>query len=68
MVTNFKNISIREMFDKLVEGNPTYSFGEILYSFCRLYSGSDAKISDLINITDEEMYGLIYEASKIEKE
>lgn len=62
---NFKNNAIRELqgFSKEF---PTYTLGELLYSALRL---TDAKtISDLLTLSDEEIFSAIEKTTQQEKE
>jgi hypothetical protein len=62
---NFKNNAIRElqMFSKEF---PNYSLGELLYSSLRL---TDAKkISDLLTLSDEEIFSAIEKTKQQEED
>lgn len=62
---HYKNEALRQL-TQLLKDNPDYSFGEVLYSMLRLTSSE--KISDLKNLSDEDIYTAIEKASDLEKE
>ncbi len=62
---NFKNNALREL-PNFAKEFPEYSLGEILYSAIRL-TGSK-KISDLLILSDEEIFSAIEKAKIQEKE
>ena len=62
---NFKNNALREL-QNLSKDFPEYSLGEILYSALRLTGAK--KISDLITLSDEEIFSTIEKAKTQEKE
>lgn len=62
---NFKNNALREL-QNLSKDFPEYSLGEVLYSTLRLTGAK--KISDLITLSDEEIFSTIEKAKKQEKE
>jgi hypothetical protein len=62
---NFKNNALREL-QNLSKDFPEYSLGEILYSACRLTGAK--KISDLLILSDEEIFSAIERAKTQEKE
>ena len=62
---NFKNNSIREVAN-FSKDFPDYSLGEILYSVIRVTGAK--KISDLLLLTDEEIFTAIEKAKTQEKE
>lgn len=62
---NFKNNAIREL-QVFAKEFPTYTLGELLYSSLRL---TDAKtISDLLTLSDEEIFSAIEKTTQQEKE
>jgi|688.fasta_scaffold333631_3 hypothetical protein len=62
---NFKNNALREL-QNLSKDFPEYSLGEILYSALRLTGAK--KISDLIRLSDEEIFSTIEKSKEKEKE
>lgn len=62
---NFKNNALREL-PNFSKEFPDYSFGEILYSVIRLTGAK--KISDLLTLSDEEIFSAIEKAKLQEKE
>jgi hypothetical protein len=62
---NFKNNAIREL-QNFTKEMPNYSLGEILYSALRLTDVS--KISDILLLTDEEIFTAIEKTIEQEKE
>jgi hypothetical protein len=62
---NFKNNAIREL-QSFSKEFPSYTLGELLYSALRL---TDAKtISDLLTLSDEEIFSAIEKTTQQEKE
>lgn len=62
---NFKNNALREL-QNLSKDFPEYSLGEILYSALRLTGAK--KISDLITLSDEEIFSAVEKAKTEERE
>lgn len=62
---NFKNNALREL-PNFAKDFPEYSLGEILYSAIRLTGAK--KISDLLILSDEEIFSAIEKAKIQEKE
>lgn len=62
---NFKNNALREL-PNFSKEFPDYSLGEIIYSVVRLTGAK--KISDLLLISDEEIFSAIEKAKLQEKE
>jgi hypothetical protein len=62
---NFKNNALRELLNFSKEF-PEYSLGEILYSVIRITGAK--KISDLLTLSDEEIFSAIEKAKVQEKE
>lgn len=62
---NFKNNALREL-SILSKELPDYTLGEILYSVIRLTSAK--KTSEILNLTDEEIFSAIEKAKTQEKE
>jgi hypothetical protein len=62
---NFKNNALREL-QNLSKDFPEYSLGEVLYSALRLTGAK--KISDLITLSDEEIFSAVEKAKTQEKE
>jgi hypothetical protein len=62
---NFKNNALRELTNFAKEF-PEYSLGQILYSAIRLTEAK--KISDLLTLSDEEIFSAIEKAKIQEKE
>ena len=62
---NFKNNALREL-PNFAKDFPEYSLGEILYSAIRLTWAK--KISDLLILSDEEIFSAIEKAKIQEKE
>jgi hypothetical protein len=62
---NFKNNALREL-PNFAKEFPEYSLGEILYSAIRLTGAK--KISDLLILSDEEIFSAIEKAKIQEKE
>lgn len=62
---NFKNNALREL-PILAKELPEYSFGELLYSVIRLTGAK--KVSDLLSLSDEEIFSAIEKAKIQEKE
>jgi hypothetical protein len=62
---NFKNNAIREL-QEFSKEFPDYTLGELLYSAIRLTGAS--KISDIMNISDEDMFSAIEKTRQEEKE
>lgn len=63
---NYINIAIREL-DSFSKEFPEYSLSEILFSVLRLDSRV-VKLSDILQIQDDELYDLITEAKIEEKD
>ena len=57
---NYKNIATREL-EAFRKEFDNYSITEILFAVLRL-DGIVSKLSDILNITDEEFYHLVTEA------
>lgn len=69
---NYKNINKRELAD-IAEHFPnekgnSYSIPEILYSIIRIAIGSEGKVKDIKNLTEQELYTAINNAKQIENE
>lgn len=62
---NYKNNAIRELQDFAKEF-PSYTFGELLYSTLRLTNVT--KISDLLTLSDEDLFSAIEKTKQEEKE
>ena len=62
---NFKNNAIRELQDFSKEF-PNYTLGELLYSALRLTSAK--KLSDLLELSDEDIFSAIEKTKEEEKE
>lgn len=62
---NFKNNALREL-QNLSKDFPEYSLGEILYSALRLTGAK--KISDLVTLSDEEIFSAVEKAKTEERE
>lgn len=62
---NFKNNALREL-QNLSKDFPEYSLGEVLYSAFRLTGAK--KISELLMLSDEEIFSAIEKAKTQEKE
>ena len=62
---NFKNNAIRELQDFSKEF-PDYTLGELLYSTLRLTGVT--KISDLLTLSDEDIFSAIEKTKQEEKE
>ena len=62
---NFKNNALREL-PNFSKEFPDYSLGEIIYSVVRLTGAK--KISDLLLISDEDIFSAIEKAKLQEKE
>jgi hypothetical protein len=62
---NFKNNALREL-QNLSKDFPEYSLGEVLYSAIRITGAK--KISDLLTLSDEEIFSAIEKAKTQEKE
>lgn len=62
---NFKNNALREL-QNLSKDFPDYSLGEILYSALRLTGAK--KISDLLTLSDEEIFSAVEKAKSQERE
>lgn len=60
---NFKNNALRELL-VLTKDFPDYTLGEIFYSIFRLTNTK--KVSDLLTLSDEEIFSAI-EKSKIQE-
>lgn len=61
---NYKNIAIRE-FEAFRKEFPEYSITEALFSILRL-DNNVRKLSDILNVSDEQFYHLVTEA-KVEE-
>jgi hypothetical protein len=62
---NFKNNAIREL-QEFSKEFPDYTLGELLYSAIRLTSAK--KISDIMILTDEDIFSAIEKTRQEEKE
>jgi|Laugrespbdmm15sd_2_1035082.scaffolds.fasta_scaffold00111_6 hypothetical protein len=62
---NYKNNAIRELQDFSKEF-PEYTLGELLYSTLRLTNVT--KISDLLTLSDEDIFSAIEKTKQEEKE
>jgi hypothetical protein len=62
---NFKNNALREL-PILSNELPKYTLGELLYSVIRLTGAK--KVSDLLELSDEEIFSAIEKAKLQEKE
>lgn len=62
---NFKNNALREL-QNFTKEFPDYTMGEVLYSFLRLTGAK--KISDILELSDEEIFSSIEQATYQEKE
>ena len=62
---NFKNNALREL-QNFSKDFPDYSLGEILYSALRLTGAK--KISDLLTLSDEEIFSAVEKAKSQERE
>ena len=62
---NYKNNAIRELQDFSKEF-PNYTLGELLYSTLRLTNAT--KISDLLLLSDEDLFSAIEKTKQDEKE
>jgi hypothetical protein len=62
---NFKNNALREL-QNLSKDFPEYSLGEVLYSAIRITGAK--KISDLLTLSNEEIFSAIEKAKTKEKE
>lgn len=54
---------------QLIQQYPDYSIGQILFSFCRIATNSNGqgKLSDLLHISDKEIYNAIEKAKTAEE-
>lgn len=54
---------------QLIQQYPDYTIGQVLFSFCRIATNTNGsgKLSDLLNISDKEIYNAI-ERAKTEEE
>jgi hypothetical protein len=62
---NFKNNAVREL-QEFSKEFPDYTLGELLYSALRLTGAK--KISDILELTDEEIFSAIERTKQEEKE
>ncbi len=62
---NYKNNAIREL-QEFSKEFPSYTLGELLYSALRLTNSN--KISDLLLISDEDLFSAIEKTKQEEKE
>lgn len=62
---NFKNNAIREL-QEFSKEFPEYTLGELIYSAIRLTSAK--KISDIMLLTDEDIFSAIEKTRQEEKE
>lgn len=62
---NYKNNAIRELQDFSKEF-PNYTLGELLYSILRLTNIT--KVSDLLTVSDEDLFSAIEKTKQEEKE
>jgi hypothetical protein len=62
---NFKNNAVREL-QEFAKEFPEYTLGELLYSAIRLTSAK--KISDIMLLTDEDIFSAIEKTRQEEKE
>lgn len=62
---NFKNNAVREL-QEFSKEFPDYTLGELLYSALRLTGAK--KISDILGLTDEEIFSAIERTKQEEKE
>lgn len=62
---NFKNNAVREL-QEFSKEFPDYTLGELLYSTLRLTGAK--KISDILELTDEEIFSAIERTKQEEKE
>lgn len=62
---NFKNNAVREL-QEFSKEFPDYTLGELLYSALRLTGAK--KISDILALTDEEIFSAIERTKQEEKE
>jgi hypothetical protein len=62
---NFKNNAVREL-QEFSKEFPDYTLGELLYSALRLTGAK--KISDILELTDEEIFSAIEITKQEEKE
>lgn len=62
---NFKNNAVREL-QEFSKEFPEYTLGELLYSAIRLTSAK--KISDIMLLTDEDIFSAIEKTRQEEKE
>lgn len=62
---NYKNNAIRELQD-FSKDFPSYTLGELLYSALRLTNIT--KISDLLLVSDEDLFSAIEKTKQEEKE
>jgi hypothetical protein len=65
---NYKPL-IQDRVDEFFEENPTYSWGQLLYSIRgRLRKSRKNKDLDFVDITDEEFYQGIMLATQVERD
>lgn len=62
---NFKNNAVREL-QEFSKEFPDYTLGELLYSALRLTGAK--KISDILELSDEEIFSAIERTKQEEKE
>jgi len=62
---NYKNNAIREV-QEFSKEFPDYTLGETLYSFLRLLNIQ--KLSDLLQLSDEDIFSAVERAKQEEKE
>jgi hypothetical protein len=65
----FEKISAVNEIKELIKLNPDYTLGQILYSFCRIatHKNGTGKLSDLLNISDNEINNAIEQAKHEER-
>jgi len=62
---NYKNNAAREL-QELIKAFPDYTLGEVIYSFLR--TAGAKKVSDILIITDEDLFTAIEKTKTIEHE
>lgn len=62
-------VSAANEIKQLIQLYPDYTFGQILFSFCRIasHTNGSGKLSDLLTLTDKEIYGAIEKAKTAEQ-
>lgn len=63
-------ISAANEIKQLIHQYPDYTIGQVLFSFCRIatHENGSGKLSDLLNVTDKEIYAAIEKAKTTESD